>query len=86
MAGFSSYVSNNYKVSPTFKGTGNVILNFVVEVDGSLTDIKVLKHLGYGTGEEAIRLLRNSPKWKPGTQDGIPVRVNYNLPIKLSVK
>ena len=86
MMEFRAYVSKNYKVSPTFKGKGNVILSFVVEIDGSITNIKVLQDLGYGTGEEAIRLLRNSPKWNPGTQDGIPVRVSYNLPIKLSVK
>lgn len=86
MMGFHAYVSQSYKIPPTFKGTGNVILSFVVEKDGSLTDIKIIRDLGSGTGEEAVRILKISPKWKPGIQDGVPVRVSYTLPIRLSVK
>jgi len=84
--GFYAYVSQSYKIPPAFKGTGNVILSFVVEKDGSLTDIKIIRDLGNGTGEEAVRILKISPKWKPGIQDGVPVRVSYTLPIKLSKK
>ncbi|WP_296142623.1 energy transducer TonB [uncultured Flavobacterium sp.] len=86
MAGFHAYVSQSYRVPASFKGSGNIILSFVVERDGSLTDIKIIRDLGFGTGDEGIRILKISPKWKPGIQDGIPVRVNYTLPIKLSVK
>ena len=65
--------------------SGKVIMQFVVERDGSLTDIKVLRDLGLGTGEEAIRLLKSMPKWEPGVQNGRPVRVAYTLPFALNL-
>ena len=65
--------------------SGKVIMQFVVERDGSLTDIKVLRDLGLGTGEEAVRLLKSMPKWKPGIQNGRPVRVAYTLPFSLNL-
>lgn len=86
MMGFHTYVSKMYKIPSAFKGSGYLILNFIVEKDGSVSDLKVMRDLGYGTGEEAIRILKIAPKWKPGIQDGVPVRVSYNLPIKLSAK
>jgi TonB family protein len=61
---------------------GNVFLTFVVNTDGSIQDIRVLKGMGFGTDEEAIRIMKNTPKWKPGQKaDGEKVRVKYNLPI-----
>ncbi|MFC6097115.1 energy transducer TonB [Flavobacterium qiangtangense] len=86
MMGFAAYVSKNYKVPATFSGSGTIYVSFIVEKDGSLSDIKVLRDLGYGTGEEAVRIIKATPKWKPGMQDGTPVRVAYNLPIKLNKK
>ena len=62
---------------------GKIFIQFVVEKDGSLTDIKVMRDLGYGTGAEAIRVLKKSPKWKPGIQNGRAVRVLYSLPISI---
>lgn len=87
VAAFYKYVQKNYRVPEVDSDvSGNVIVNFVVERDGSLTDIKVLRDLGYGTGKEAIRMLKAAPKWKPGIQNGKAVRVSYNLPIKLVIK
>ncbi|MBA9073847.1 protein TonB [Flavobacterium gossypii] len=87
IAGFYAYVKKNYRVPEVDDDvSGNVIVNFVVEKDGSLTDIKVVRDLGYGTGKEAIRMLKSAPKWKPGIQNGKAVRVSYNLPIKLVIK
>ena len=87
VAAFYKYVQKNYRVPEVDNDvSGNVIVNFVVEKDGSLTDIKVLRDLGYGTGKEAIRMLKAAPKWKPGIQNGKAVRVSYNLPIKLVIK
>ncbi len=57
--------------------SGRVTMQFVVEKDGSLTDIKVLRGIGGGCDEEAIRVLKNGPKWKPGVQNGRPVRVSF---------
>lgn len=63
---------------------GKVFLSFIVEKDGSLNDIKVERKLGSGTDEEAVRVLKASPKWIPGTQNGKPVRVKYNIPISFN--
>lgn len=83
IAGFYEFISKNYR-TPDVQGLkGKVIVSFVVEKDGSLVDVKVLKDLGYGTGAEAIRVLKLSPKWNPGLQDGKPVRVIFSLPITI---
>jgi len=64
---------------------GRVIATFVVEKDGSLSDFKVLRGIGYGCDEEAIRVLKLSPEWKPGTQNGRVVRVQYSVPISFTL-
>lgn len=64
---------------------GKVYIQFVVERDGSLTDIKVLREPGSGTGDEAVRVLKISPHWKPGVQNGKPVRVQFTLPVNFSL-
>ncbi|WP_316813437.1 TonB family protein [Pedobacter heparinus] len=64
---------------------GKVFLSFVVEKNGDLTDIKVERKLGGGTDEEAIRVLKASPRWTPGIQNGKPVRVKYNIPISFTL-
>ena len=64
---------------------GRVFVSFVVERDGSLSDIKVLRGIGAGCDEEAVRVLGIAPKWKPGKQRGRPVRVQMQLPIVFSL-
>ncbi|OCX50621.1 energy transducer TonB [Mucilaginibacter sp. PPCGB 2223] len=64
---------------------GKVYIQFVVERDGSLTDIKVIREPGSGTGDEAVRVLKMSPHWKPGVQNGKPVRVQFTLPVNFSL-
>lgn len=63
---------------------GEVFVTFIIEKDGSLTDIEVLSDAGYGTGNEAIRVLKKCPKWNPGKINNEHVRVFYSatLPIK----
>lgn len=82
--GFFKYIGSNFIIpdDKNFKG-GKIFVTFTIEKDGSVTDIKVIKDCGFGTGEEAKRVLSLSPKWKPGEQKGIPVRVQYSLPITL---
>ncbi len=63
------------------KITGRVILSFIVLKDGSITDIKVLRGIGGGADEEAVRVVKESPKWKPGILKGEPVNVAYTMPI-----
>jgi TonB family protein len=60
---------------------GRVFVTFVVEKDGSVSDARILRGIGGGCDEEALRVIRNMPKWIPGKQRGKPVRVQYNLPI-----
>jgi TonB family protein len=64
---------------------GKVLVSFTVEKDGSLSDIKVERKLGFGTDEEAIRVLKTSKKWFPGVQNGRAVRVKYNIPISFAL-
>ncbi|WP_020595235.1 energy transducer TonB [Spirosoma panaciterrae] len=60
---------------------GRVFVSFIVERDGNLRDIQLLKGLGYGCDEEALRAVQAMPCWEPGSQSGKPIRVKYNLPI-----
>jgi len=80
---FYKYIGNNYR-TPSVQGlSGKIYVNFVIEKDGSIVEVKILRDLGYGTGEEAVRVLSESPKWSPGMQNGQPVRVLYSLPITI---
>jgi hypothetical protein len=82
---FDKYIRKNYNVPPEAKQIkGKVFVTFIIEKDGSLTDIKVLRDLGFGTGKEAIHVLEQSPKWIPGQQKGMIVRTTYTLPISIN--
>ena len=85
---FGKYLGNNihYPAVARENGTqGRVILQFVVEKDGSLTDIHVVRSLGDGCDDEAIRVLKKSPHWTPGIQNGRPVRCAYTVPIAFTL-
>lgn len=60
---------------------GRVTCSFVVEKDGSVTDVQVLRGVDPSLDKEAIRVISAMPKWKPGKQRGKPVRVKYNVPV-----
>jgi TonB family protein len=64
---------------------GRAVAQFVVEKDGSLTDIKVIRSPSAAMGEEAVRVLSNSPKWEPGKQNGGAVRSQYTVPINFTL-
>ena len=65
---------------------GKVYISFVVNTDGSIQDVTILKGLGFGTDEEAQRVVKSMPKWRPGKQSGRPVRVKFNLPISFTLE
>ncbi len=65
--------------------TGRVFVTFVVEKDGSVTGVRVLRDIGGGCGQEAVRVVKSMPKWTPGKQRGKAVRVQYNLPVNFSL-
>lgn len=65
---------------------GTVFVTFVVETDGSVTDVRVLRGIGGGCDEEAIRVIQAMPNWNPGKQRGRPVRVQFNMPIRFTLQ
>jgi len=83
------YLGKSIKYPPLAKESGiqgRVFVNFVVEPDGSISNVKVLRGIGGGCDEEAMRVVKNMPTWKPGKQRGKSVRVSYNLPIKFTLQ
>jgi TonB family protein len=67
------------------KRSGNVFVEIVVKADGSIGQAKVLKGIGYGCDEEALRVLTTMPKWQPGKQGGKAVNTRYTLPIRFEL-
>ena len=61
---------------------GTVYVTFVVEKDGRITSVKVLRGIGGGCDEEAVRVIKKMPSWKPGKQRGRAVRVQFNMPVR----
>jgi protein TonB len=83
------YVSKNIKYPQIARETGiqgRVFVNFVVEPDGSVSNVTVLRGIGGGCDEEAMRVVKNMPKWKPGKQRGKAVRVQYMLPVNFRLQ
>ena len=65
---------------------GTVFVTFVVETNGSVTDVRVLRGIGGGCDEEAVRVVKIMPKWKPGMQRSKPVRVQFTMPIRFTLQ
>jgi TonB family protein len=65
---------------------GKVFVQFVVNKTGNISDIKILKGIGFGCDEEAVRVVSIMPKWKPAEQRGQPVAMQYNLPISFMLE
>ena len=66
--------------------TGKVFVSFVIEKDGSVTNVKLVRDPGCGLGEEAVRVVKMMPRWKPGMQRGTPVRTQFMLPINFELQ
>lgn len=79
---FYTYIATNYKI-PQKNLKGKIFVSFIVGKDGALDNIHILRDIGFETGKEAIRVLKESPKWSPGIKQGKAVRVLYALPIEL---
>ncbi len=78
------FISQNvkYPQEAREKGiAGRVFVNFIIEKDGSVSNVKVLRGIGGGCDEESVRVISALPKWKPGKQNGKPVRVSFIIPI-----
>ena len=66
--------------------SGRVLVSFIVEKDGSINEVKVMKGIGGGCDEEAVRVVKAMPKWKPGKDKGKPVRVSYVMPFTFKLQ
>lgn len=89
MEAFHTFVAENYKIPKTqddVKLKGKVYLTFIIETDGNLSNFKILRDIGSGTGEEAVRVLKLSPKWNPAKINGEVVRTQFSLPISIQSK
>jgi bla regulator protein blaR1 len=84
-----NYLSNNIKYPEEAKKNqvqGKVFVSFVVEKNGEVNNVSVLRGIGSGCDKEAVRVVEMMPKWEPGTQNDKPVRVKYNLPINFKLQ
>ena len=66
--------------------SGRVLVGFIVEKDGSISEMEIVKGIGGGCDEEAVRVVKAMPKWKPGKQKGKPVRVHFMLPLTFKLQ
>jgi len=88
-AALYKYLNENCKYPQMAKESGiqgRVFVTFVVERDGSVTDVRVLRGIGGGCDEEAVRVVQSMARWTPGKQRGKAVRVQYNLPVKFTLQ
>ena len=89
MGELMKFLAKNIKYPPLAKESGiqgRVFINFVVEPTGAISNVKILRGIGGGCDEEAVRVVESMPKWKPGKQRGKNVRVSYNLPVKFTLQ
>ncbi len=87
-AALMKFLSSNTKYPTIARENGiegTVYLGFVVEKDGSITDVKIKRSVGGGCSEEAMRVVQSMPKWKPGKQQGRAVRVAFTIPVKFKL-
>ena len=88
MSAWNKYLSDNLKYPTQARRMGvegSVIVVFVVNTDGSIQDVEVLRGIGGGCDEEAVRVVKGAPKWEPGKQRGRPVRTRMRLPIRFNL-
>ncbi len=83
---FYTFFENNFKKPDVPQLLGKLFISFIVEADGTLSDIRTLKDVGFGSGLEAERVMQLSPKWNPGTNNDKRVRVLYTIPIPIQTK
>lgn len=88
-AALMKYLADNikYPVVAQENGVqGRVVVSFVVEKDGSITDVKVVRSVDPSLDREATRVVKSMPKWNPGKQNGSAVRVKYNVPVSFRLQ
>ena len=75
-------INSRYPEIAKEKGiSGKVLMQFIINEDGTVSDVKVIRGISPSIDKEAIRVIKSMPKWKPGYQDGKPVKVSFQVPI-----
>jgi protein TonB len=88
-ASFNTYFKENFIVPKELlndskkRKNGRIFVEIIIEKDGSVSDAKIIRDLGFGTGAEALRVLKLSPKWVPAKHQGIPLRSRVTLPLSI---
>lgn len=88
MKGLQKYLKEQLRYPPAAIAqgvAGTVFVGFTVQSDGSVADARVLKGIGYGCDEEALRIVRAMPPWEPAMQSGRPIPMPYSLPIRFQL-
>lgn len=89
---FYKYIGQNYKtprITPSYERPlsttldGKILISFIIDENGKIIDPKIIYDIGYGTGNEALRILKKAEDWIPGEIRGVPVRIRYSLPITI---
>jgi protein TonB len=83
IANFYKYIAKNFKVPEVDGYGGKIIVEYIIEKDGSISNFNVIQNIGYGSAEEVTRVFKKCPKWQPGTKNGKVVRTLYRLPITI---
>ena len=86
--GLSRYIANNIKypqIAKEYGITGKVYVGFIVDKDGSVTDVKILRGIDKNLDAEALRVIKSLPKYKPGMQRGKACRVQFTIPINFKL-
>lgn len=89
MGALNSYLHNNVRYPTVAQENGvqgRVVVSFVVERDGSITDVQVARSVDPSLDKEAVRVINSMPKWQPGKQNGSSVRVKYNVPVNFKLQ
>ena len=84
-----AYIVKNLKYPEAAKEKGiegRVFVSFIIEKDGSISNILIKRAIGGGCEEAAVEMIKNMPKWKPGKQRGKPVRVKYTVPVNFRLQ
>ena len=83
---FMKYIGKNFQAPSDENFSGGVLkVQFVIEANGSVSDIKVINDLGFGTAQEITKVLQACPKWTPGDHEGKAARVLFTLPVTIRI-
>jgi hypothetical protein len=81
---FNKFIAKNIKAPEKEGLNGKVIVAFIIEIGGDISNVTAVQDIGYGSGDEAVRVVKESKKWIPAQNEGKPVRVVFRFPITIS--